>query len=52
MSILIAVMMAAAVGYFVSVFTWPTLRQALIGIEAEIEDLRARARALEMRLQG
>jgi hypothetical protein len=45
-------MLAAAAGYVLSIFTWPRLRQAVIGIENEIADLRARARALEASVRG
>lgn len=43
---------AAIAGYLVSIVTWPRLRQTLIGIENEIDDLRAKARALEASLRG
>jgi hypothetical protein len=43
---------AVAAGYALSVATWPSLRTALVGIENEIDDLRAKARALETRLRG
>ena len=52
MSALIPILTAAAAGYVAAVFTWPRLRQALVGIENEIDDLRAKARALETRLRG
>jgi len=39
-------------GYAISVFTWPRLRQALVGIDNEIDDLRAKARALETQFRG
>ena len=43
---------AVAAGYIVSICTWERLRPWLIGIENEIDDLRAKARALEARLRG
>jgi len=43
---------AAAAGYAAAVFTWPRLRQFLVGIENEIDDLRRKVRALESRLRG
>jgi len=49
---IILLIAAVIAGYVVSIFTWPRLRRALIGIENEIDDLRARARALEARLGG
>ena len=39
-------------GYALSVFTWPKLRQFAVGIEGELDSLRAKARALEARLRG
>jgi len=49
----IVLLVAAAVaGYVASIFSWPRLRQAAIGIENEIDDLRAKARALEARLRS
>jgi hypothetical protein len=45
-------LLAAAAGYVVSVVTWPSFRAALVGIENEIDDLRAKARALESKLRG
>ena len=48
----IVLILAVAGGYAISALTWPRLRRALIGIESEIEDLRARARALETKLRG
>jgi len=45
-------MLAAVAGYVLSIFTWPRLRQAAIGIESEIDALRAKARALEASLRG
>ncbi|MEA3028423.1 MAG: hypothetical protein QOF91_3708 [Alphaproteobacteria bacterium] len=48
----ILILAAAAAGYVASIFTWPHLRQALVGLENEIDDLRAKARALETRLRG
>lgn len=45
-------MLAAAAGDVLSIFTWPRLRQAAVGIENEIDDLRAKARALEASLRG
>ena len=51
MSILLLIL-AIAGGYAVSIYTWPRLRQALVGLDNEIDDLRAKARALEARLRG
>ena len=49
----IVLLVAAAVaGYVAPIFSWPRLRQAAIGIENEIDDLRAKARALEARLRS
>lgn len=42
----------AITAYVVSIFTWPHLRRVMIGIDAEVESLRARMRALETRLRG
>ena len=50
--LIVFLILAAIAGYVVSIFTWPRLRQAAVGIENEIDDLRARARALETRLRG
>ena len=44
--------LAIAAGYAASIFTWPRLRQALVGLDNEIDGLRAKARALEARLRG
>jgi hypothetical protein len=52
MDIILFVLLAGGAGYAVSIYTWPRLRQTLIGIESEIGNLRARARALEARLRG
>lgn len=52
MDTVILILIAAAAGYAVSVLTWPSLRSFFIGIENEIDDLRARARALERKLRG
>jgi hypothetical protein len=52
MDILIPILMAAAAGYVAAICTWPRLRQSLVGIENEIDDLRRKARALETRLRG
>ena len=52
MNSFILILTAATAGYVASIVTWPRLRQALVGIENEIDDLRARARALETRLRG
>jgi hypothetical protein len=52
MNSLLLTLAAAAVGYVVSVVTWPSLRTALVGIENEIDDLRAKARALESKQRG
>lgn len=41
-----------AAGFVLSVFAWPQLRQILNGVESEIDDLRAKARALEAKLRG
>jgi hypothetical protein len=47
MTTLMLAVMAGGAGYVASIFTWPRLRQAVIGVENEIDDLRAKARALE-----
>jgi hypothetical protein len=52
MSTIILILTAAAAGFVASIFTWPRLRQAFVGIENEIDDLRAKARALETTLRG
>jgi len=52
MSILLSILAATLGGYVASIFTWPWLRQAAVGIEAEIDDLRAKARDLEASLRG
>jgi hypothetical protein len=52
MIMLLLALFAGAAGYAVSIVTWPRLRQAVVGIENEIDDLRARARALEADLRG
>jgi hypothetical protein len=52
MGTVILLILAAAVGYVGAVYTWPSLRVWLVGIEHEIDDLRAKARALEARLRG
>jgi hypothetical protein len=52
MSTFTLVLLAGAAGYAAAVFTWPQLRQWLVGIENEIDDLRAKARALEAKLRG
>lgn len=52
MGILLLMLLAALAGYVGSIMSWPRLRQALIGVENEIDDLRTRARALEARLRG
>ena len=52
MNFFIPILIAAAAGYAASIFTWPRLRQSLVGIENEIDDLRSKARALESKLRG
>lgn len=49
---LFAILIALAAGYALSVATWPRLRAVMVGIDNEIDDLRARARKLERRLRG
>jgi hypothetical protein len=49
---LLLALFAGVAGYALSIFTWPRLRQAMIGIENEIDDLRAKARALEAGLRS
>jgi hypothetical protein len=51
MTTLLLVLLAGVAGFALSIFTWPRLRQAMVGIENEIDDLRARARALEADLR-
>lgn len=52
MTTLLLALAAGTAGYAVSIFTWPRLRQAAVGIENEIDDLRSKARALEATLRG
>ncbi len=52
MTALLLTFFAVVAGYAISIFAWPRLRQAMIGIENEIDDLRAKARALETGLRG
>jgi hypothetical protein len=52
MTTLTIALFAGGAGYAVSVFTWPRLRQMLVGIDNEIDALRTKARALEARLRG
>ena len=49
---LFAVLIASGAGYVVSIFTWQRLRPWLTGAEAELDDLRAKVRALENKLRG
>jgi hypothetical protein len=39
-------------GYAASVYSWPRIRAAAIGAAAEIDQLRARAKALEDAIKG
>jgi len=52
MTTLLLAPFAIVTGYVISIFTWPRLRKAMLGIEAEIADLRAKARTLETELRG
>ena len=52
MQTFVLILTVAASSYTASIFTWPRLRQAFVGIETEIDDLRAKARALENTLRG
>jgi len=52
MATFVLLLAAALGGYIASIFTWPRLRQAAVGIDNEIDDLKAKARALETRLKG
>jgi hypothetical protein len=52
MTTLLLALAAVAAGYVASIFTWPWLRQSATGVENEIADLRAKARALEATLRG
>jgi hypothetical protein len=52
MNVVITAVLAGTAGYFAAIFTWPRLRQAAVGIENEIDRLRAKARELETRLRG
>ena len=52
MDTLVLILTAAAAGYVASIYTWPRLRQSLVGIENEIDDLRRKARALETMPRG
>ena len=47
MTTLMLALTAGGAGFIASIFVWPRLRQALIGIENEIDDLRAKAASLE-----
>jgi len=42
---------AFASGYAISIYSWPAIRAHAIGLAAEIEQLRARARALEDKIK-
>ena len=46
------VLAAAIGGYVTSIYTWPLVRQAFVGIDAEIGELRDKLRELESRLRG
>ena len=52
MSTAILIVTAATAGYLASIYSWPWLRQALVGIENEIDDLRRKLRALEKKIRG
>jgi hypothetical protein len=39
-------------GYAASVYSWPWIRERAIGAAAEINQLRARAKALEDQIKG
>ena len=41
-----------AAGYMASIYSWPAIRLHAIGLAAEIEQLRARARTLEDKIKG
>jgi hypothetical protein len=47
-----ALLAAVAAGYIASIGTWERLRTWLVGVESEIDALRAKARALEQKLRG
>jgi len=49
---LFALLAAASGGYMASILTWERLRLWFIDAEAELDDLRAKVRALENRLRG
>lgn len=46
------IVLALAAGYVAAVYSWPALRQFLVGAEQEIALLRQRARDLERQLRG
>jgi hypothetical protein len=52
MTTLLLCLAAGIAGYVTSIMTWARLRQFVIGIENEIDDLRRKARALEAKLRG
>jgi len=49
---LIPVLTAMAAGYAISIATWPLLRRWIVGVDNEIDDLRAQARSLERKRRG
>ncbi len=52
MTTIILLLLTAGAGYAAAIYTWPWLRQAFVGIENEIDELRRKARELERRLRG
>lgn len=45
-------MVIAVVAYVAAIYTWPWLRTKLMGVEAEVEALLARAEALKKSITG
>jgi hypothetical protein len=52
MTIVLLSLAAGLAGYVASIFTWSRVRQAMVGVESEIEALRTKARELETKLRG
>lgn len=44
--------LAAAGGYVASIYTWPTIRAGVLGVEAEAKLLRDRAAAIVAAARG
>jgi hypothetical protein len=52
MSDFFVVVAGFAAGYVASIYSWPAIRVHAVGLAAEIEQLRARAVALEDKIKG